>query len=134
MATDDTGPLIIGLTVMFEVIAIIAVSLRFWSQRSLKRRIFAHDIWVVIGLVKLSLSNTSIFGMLIIVQICATALSITLILSVVLGGLGQHAVDLYSTPWKLVAFQKVGIDHRRISQTSRKVKQNFVADPVCSYS
>lgn len=134
MAADNTGPLIIGLTVMFEVLAIIAVSLRLWSQRSLKRKMFAHDIWVVIGLVKLSLSNASIARMLILLQICATALSITLILSVVLGGLGQHAADLYATPWKLVAFRKVRIDHGHISQTSGEVRQNFVADPACSYS
>lgn len=51
MAADSTGSLIIGVSVMFEAIAIITVFLRFWSQRSLKRKIFANDIWIVIGFV-----------------------------------------------------------------------------------
>lgn len=102
MATDSAGPLIIGLTVLFEAIAIIAVSLRFWAQRSLRRQIFAHDILIVAGLV------------------CATALSITLILAVVLGGLGQHAVELYATPWKIVTYQKVGLHHGNASRASWK--------------
>lgn len=92
---------------MFEAIAIIAVSLRFWAQQSLKRKIFAHDIWIVIGLVILGGSVFRIVETLLTSQICATALSITLILSVVFGGLGQYTVDLYATPWKVVAFQKV---------------------------
>lgn len=121
MATDSAGPLIIGLTVMFEAIAIIAVSLRFWAQRSLRRKIFAHDVLIVVGLV------------------CATALSVTLILAVVLGGLGQHTVELYATPWKIVTYQKVGLYHGDASRASWKRDtivgswQNRVADFVCSF-
>lgn len=114
MAVDSTGPLIIGLTVMFEVIAIAAVSLRFWGQQSLKRNVLAHDIWIVISLVSFQCFNGKIAGVLNAMQICATALSITLILSVVLGGLGQHASQLYATPWKIATFQKVSIDHRSV--------------------
>lgn len=117
MEAEPAGPLIIGLTVMFEVIAIIAVSLRFWAQRSLKRNISAHDVWIIVGLVKLSRLKVSIAGVLIMMQICATALSISLILSVVMGGLGQHAIDLYATPWKIVIFQKVSLDRGSVSQT-----------------
>lgn len=113
MAVDSTGPLIIGLTVMFEVMAIVAVSLRFWEQRSLKRKMFADDVWIVVGLVNFN-SQKKIVGVLIVLQICATALSITLILGVVLGGLGQHATELYATPWRIVAFQKVRAGHGAI--------------------
>lgn len=114
MTANSTGPLIIGLTVMFEVIAMVAVSLRFWSQRSLKREMFADDIWIVIGLVRSNGSKSRIAGVLIVLQICATALSIALILGVVLGGLGQHATELYATPWRIVAFQKVRAGHGAI--------------------
>lgn len=113
MAVDSTGPLIIGLTVMFEVMAIVAVSLRFWAQRSLKRKMFADDVWIVVGLVN-SNGRKKIVGVLTVLQICATALSITLILGVVLGGLGQHAAELYATPWRIVAFQKVKAGHGAI--------------------
>lgn len=137
MATDSAGPLIIGLTVMFEAIAIIAVSLRFWAQRSLRRKIFAHDILIVVGLVSTSRPKTA--SVLIVIKVCATALSATLILAVVLGGLGQHTVELYATPWKIVTYQKVGLHHGNASRASYKRDtivgswQNRVADFVCSF-
>jgi hypothetical protein len=64
MAVDATGPLIIGITVMFEVIAIVAVALRFWSKRVLKRKFFAHDIWIMIGFVKFIDSRPGAGGVL----------------------------------------------------------------------
>lgn len=113
MAVDSTGPLIIGLTAVFEVMAIVAVSLRFWAQRSLKQKMFADDVWIVVGLVN-SNDRKRIAGVLTVLQICATALSLALILGVVLGGLGQHATELYATPWRIVAFQKVRPGHGAI--------------------
>ncbi|KAJ0122027.1 hypothetical protein J7T55_002538 [Diaporthe amygdali] len=86
MAVGFPRPLIVGLTVMFEVIAITAVALRFWAQRLLKHKFFAHDMWIVIGFVKFKRFERS-------------------------GGLGQHSIELYATPWKIVAFQRVSIDH-----------------------
>lgn len=67
MALESTGPLIIGLTVMFEVIAITAVALRFWAQRLLKRKYFAHDMWIVIGFVKFNYSSAQVTGVLIVI-------------------------------------------------------------------
>ncbi|KAI1256783.1 hypothetical protein MGN70_001909 [Eutypa lata] len=92
MTTPSKGPEIIGVTMMFEAFAIVALGLRFWSQRILGRKLFAHDILVLFGFV------------------CATALAICLVCSVEYGGLGRHAAELVSTPWRLVIFGKVIIE------------------------
>ncbi|KJZ72357.1 hypothetical protein HIM_08283 [Hirsutella minnesotensis 3608] len=89
MATDNQGPTIIGVTMMFWGFALIALCLRFWCLQVKKRSVSAHDLWILIGFA------------------CATALTVCLIVSVELGGLGQHAVDLAKTPWKLTTFGKL---------------------------
>ncbi|KAI2608560.1 uncharacterized protein GGS25DRAFT_490794 [Hypoxylon fragiforme] len=89
MAVTDKGPMIIGVTMMFEVIALGALCLRFWSQQLLRRKIYAHDIFTLFGF------------------ICATALTACLICSVQYGGLGRHAIELLATPEKLVVFGKL---------------------------
>lgn len=52
MAVTDKGPMIIGVTMMFEVIALGALCLRFWSQQLLRRKIYAHDIFTLFGFVR----------------------------------------------------------------------------------
>lgn len=60
MTTPSKGPEIIGVTMMFEAFAIVALGLRFWSQRILGRKLFAHDILVLFGFVSLSVENCKI--------------------------------------------------------------------------
>lgn len=51
LPTDDKGPLIIGMTVMFEVFACIAMAMRFWSLSIRRQKMAIHDILIVIGFV-----------------------------------------------------------------------------------
>lgn len=51
LPTDDKGPLIIGITVMFEVFAATAMAMRFWSLRIRRQKMAMHDILIVIGFV-----------------------------------------------------------------------------------
>lgn len=51
MADADRGPIFIGVTVMFEALALIAVGFRLWSLQLLKRRILAHDMLLLAGFV-----------------------------------------------------------------------------------
>lgn len=51
MASDNQGPVIIGVTMLFWVIALVALGLRFWSLRIRRRRVFAHDLLVFLGFV-----------------------------------------------------------------------------------
>ncbi|KAK4156105.1 hypothetical protein C8A00DRAFT_12914 [Chaetomidium leptoderma] len=89
MATESLGPTIIGVTMLFWVLAFVALGLRFWSLQIRRRGIFAHDVLVLLGF------------------IFATALTVCLIVSVESAGLGRHAIELLSTPWKLVTFGKL---------------------------
>lgn len=62
--------------------------------------------------------------------------SITLILSVILSGLGQHFVKLYATPCKTFAFKSVEIDHGRISNPPRTMRQivSLILDVTSHFS
>lgn len=68
----------------------------------------------MIGLVELCGLKAGIAGVLLFMHIRATSLSVTLVLRVVLCGLGQRAIELYAVPCKVIAFQKVGTDHGTI--------------------
>lgn len=77
----------------------------------------AHDVCILVGFVSSNDSKVGLAHMLLVMQMCATGLSITLILGVALGGLGQHAAELYATPWKIVAFEKANKDPRSVSDS-----------------
>lgn len=51
LPTDNKGPLIIGITVMFEVFAAIAMAMRFWSLRIRRQKLATHDFLIIIGFV-----------------------------------------------------------------------------------
>jgi hypothetical protein len=51
MASDSQGPTIIGVTMLFWVMALVALGLRFWSLQIRRRRVFAHDLLVLLGFV-----------------------------------------------------------------------------------
>ena len=107
---DSKAALIIGITMIFEVLAAIAVGLRFWSQRLKRRKIFAHDVWIIIGFVSNQwFPALSMPGFLLTcTKILTTGLSTSLIIAAVYAGLGHHASELVATPWKVVTFSKVG--------------------------
>ncbi|ROW15063.1 hypothetical protein VPNG_03453 [Cytospora leucostoma] len=89
MAEQNKSHVVIGVTIMFEVIALSAIVLRFWSLRIKRRQWALHDVLIIIAFV------------------CVTGLAICLLLSATIGGLGTHGAELVSTPWKLVNFGKL---------------------------
>ena len=51
------GPVIIGVTIMTEILATIAIGLRVWSQQIKKRQFLTHDLFIVLGFVGLMASG-----------------------------------------------------------------------------
>ncbi|KAM7183449.1 hypothetical protein V8F20_012617 [Naviculisporaceae sp. PSN 640] len=90
-AGEDMGSTIIGVTVLFWVIALVALCMRFWSLRIRKRGFFAHDALILIAF---------FFG---------TALAVCLIVSVQTAGMGKHSAELIlaGEPWRLITFAKL---------------------------
>lgn len=54
MATENQGPTIIGVTAFFWALALIVISLRFWSLQIRKRQVCAHDLLILLGFVSCS--------------------------------------------------------------------------------
>ena len=52
MASDNQGPTIIAVTAVFWSLAVIALGLRFWALHMRKRKILAHDLWILLGFVR----------------------------------------------------------------------------------
>ncbi|KAJ2998600.1 hypothetical protein NUW58_g272 [Xylaria curta] len=88
-SSDDKGSTVIGVILTFEVFALVALALRFWALFIVRRKMYAHDYFSLVGF------------------FLSTALAGGLISSVVHGGLGQHASDLAVTPWKFITFGKL---------------------------
>ncbi|KAI0538970.1 hypothetical protein GGR58DRAFT_466136 [Xylaria digitata] len=89
MAAPDRGPVVIGISVMFETLAFIVVALRLWTLHLLKRRLLVHDM------------------LLLTAFVLTTALVALVICTVKYGGMGKHAVDLATEPEKLLLFGKL---------------------------
>ncbi|KAK8036278.1 hypothetical protein PG993_008892 [Apiospora rasikravindrae] len=51
MSRGTTGPVIIGVTMVTQVLAAVAVGLRLWSLQINRRKFVAHDVFVLIGFV-----------------------------------------------------------------------------------
>lgn len=109
---NNKGPLLIGLTIMFEVIAIIFLGLRLYSRYLLKQNLKSHDYLNFIGFVSNSLcikpwlssqranSRDSHQGFSVALATCA-------ILIVQKGGFGQTPEALFRSRWKQIDFGKV---------------------------
>lgn len=54
MASDNQGPTIIAVTAVFWSLAVIALGLRLWALHIRKRKILAHDLWILLGFVRAS--------------------------------------------------------------------------------
>ncbi|KAK7998973.1 hypothetical protein PG991_014648 [Apiospora marii] len=63
MSTGTSGPVIIGVTMMTEVLAAIAIGLRVWSQQIKKRSFFAHDVFIISGFVVVAIQLFWCFAM-----------------------------------------------------------------------
>ncbi|KAL4903832.1 hypothetical protein BDW74DRAFT_155471 [Aspergillus multicolor] len=79
----------VAVCIVFETLAIIAMSLRFYSHRLRKRRIAAHD-WVIV-----------------VALIFSTGCVALVITAVAVGGLGQHTWELSNPTDQLLHFAKI---------------------------
>ncbi|KAK7952979.1 hypothetical protein PG996_013865 [Apiospora saccharicola] len=100
MSTATSGSVLIGVTIMTEVLAAGAIGLRMWSRQLKKRKLSAHDVFIISAL------------------ICSTALEVGLVCSVVNGGLGRRAADFNDQPWKVERLGKHCVLHGQLARLS----------------